>query len=104
LKNYNQFLKNISDIRVLLPSHLTLDPKIILDLVKEYSATWTELDAYDKDKLVKIGMTKKKIRLAGEELFQAIFELKNELIKKTEATIFLPWKGKGGMLPGLLVT
>jgi death-on-curing family protein len=86
LKNYDQFLKNVSEIQALLPIHTILDPKTILDLVKEYSMTWANLDAYDKDLLVKNGTTKKKIRLAGGELLRAIFELKNELIKKSEAT------------------
>ena len=27
LKNYDQFIKNISDIQALLPAHVTLDPK-----------------------------------------------------------------------------
>ena len=40
LKNYDQFLKTVADIQVLLPTHMTLDPKMILDLVKEYSTTW----------------------------------------------------------------
>jgi death-on-curing family protein len=86
LKNYDQFLKNVSEIQALLPVHTVFDPKTILDLVKEYSTTWANLDAYDKDALIKNGATKKKIKLAGEELLLAIFELKNELIKKSEAT------------------
>ena len=96
LKNYDQFLKNVTDIQALLPTHVVLDPKTILDLVKEYSMTWAKLDAYDKDKLIKIGATKKKIKLTGGELLQAIFELKNELIKKSEATdIFAVEREKG---------
>lgn len=86
LKNYDQFLKNVTDIQALLPTHVILDPKTILELVKEYSTTWAKLDAYDKDTLIKTGATKKTIKLAGDELLQAIFELKNELIKKSEAT------------------
>lgn len=86
LKNYDQFLKNVTEIQNLLPTHVVLDPKTILELVKEYSVTWSRIDAYDKDTLAKTGVTKKKIKLAGNELLQAIFELKNELIKKSEAT------------------
>jgi len=78
LKNYDQFVKNISDIQALLPTYIVLDPRAILDLVKEYSTTWAKLDAYDRDILVKSGTTKKKIKLAGDELLQAIFELKKE--------------------------
>jgi death-on-curing family protein len=98
LKNYDQFLKNISDIQALLPAHMALDPKSILDLVKEYSTTWTKLDAYDRDTLVKIGTTKKKIKLTGGALLQAIFELRSELIKKSEATeIFAQERDKGNI-------
>jgi len=98
LKNYDQFLKTVADLQVLLPTHMTLDPKMILDLVKEYSTTWAKLDAYDKDQLVKTGTTKKKIKLAGNELLQAISELKNELIKKAEAAdIFAQERDKGNI-------
>jgi len=48
LKNYDQFLKNVTAIQALLPTHVTLDSKTILDLVKEYSITWAKLDAYDR--------------------------------------------------------
>lgn len=86
LKNYDQFLKNVSDIQALLPSHVTLDPKMVLELVKEYSVTWAKLDAYDKDALKPEGMTKKKIKLQAEELSVALDTLKKELIQKKEAT------------------
>lgn len=86
LKNYDNFLKTVSDIQALLPTHTILDPKAILDLVKEYSTTWTKLDAYDKDNLFAQGVTKKKIKITGREVMDAILELKSELIKKKEAT------------------
>ncbi len=86
LKNYDNFLKTVSDIQALLPTHTVLDPKAILDLVKEYSTTWTKLDAYDKDNLFAQGVTKKKIKITGREVMDAILELKSELIKKKEAT------------------
>ena len=98
LKNYEQFLKTVNEIQALLPTHVVLDPKKILDLVKEYSTTWAKLDAYDRDALVKNGTTKKKIKLAGNELLQAISELRNELIKKYEATdIFAQERDKGNI-------
>jgi death-on-curing family protein len=102
LKNYEQFIKNVSDIQALLPTHTVLDPKTILDLVKEYSMTWAKLDAYDKDTLVKIGTTKKKIKFAGEELVQAILELKNQLIKKGEATDIFAIERERGSIEGIV--
>ena len=35
-ENYRAFMKSVSDIQALLPEHITLDPKAILDLVKEF--------------------------------------------------------------------
>jgi death-on-curing family protein len=102
LKNYDQFLKNVSDIQTLLPTHTVLDPKTILDLVKEYSTTWMKLDAYDKELLTKVGTTKKKIKFFGSELLQAIFELKNELIKKSEATDIFATERERGSIEGIV--
>jgi len=39
-KNYDAFMKSVSDIQVLLPEHITLDPKAVLELIKEFSTTW----------------------------------------------------------------
>ncbi len=86
LKNYDQFIKNVSDIQALLPAHVTLDPKMVLELVKEYANTWSKLDAYDRDALAKTGVTKKKIKFEGLELTEAILTLKSELLAKKEAT------------------
>ena len=67
-KNYDAFLKSVADIQGLLPGHVALDPKAILDLVKEFSSTWVSLDAYDKEILTPIGTTKKEIAFSGLEL------------------------------------
>ena len=42
-KNYDAFMKTVSDIQTLLPEHVALDPKSILELVKEFSSTWMSL-------------------------------------------------------------
>jgi hypothetical protein len=98
LKNYDQFLVSVNDIQSLLPAHVMLDPKIVLDLVKEYSVTWAKLDAYDRDALIASGATKRKIKLSGEELLSAILELRHELIQKGEATdIFAHERQKGSI-------
>ena len=56
-KNYDAFMKSVADIQMLLPEHIALDPKAILELVKEFSSTWMSLDAYDKGSLTAIGST-----------------------------------------------
>ncbi len=35
-KNYEAFMKSVSDVQALLPERIALDPKAILDLVKEF--------------------------------------------------------------------
>jgi hypothetical protein len=97
-KNYEAFMKSVSDIQALLPEHITLDPKAVLDLVKEFSSTWMSLDAYDKDALTAIGTTKKSITLSGKELTEAIANLRNELTRKGEATeLFAQERAKGSI-------
>ena len=46
-QNYDAFMKTVADIQALLPEHMTLDPKAVLDLIKEFAGTWMSLDAYD---------------------------------------------------------
>lgn len=97
-RNYDAFMKAVGDIQQLLPEHITLDPKMVLELIKEFASTWISLDAYDKESLRSIGTSKKTVKLASEELFEAIGDLRNELIKKGEATdIFAQEKSQGNV-------
>lgn len=102
LKNYDQFIKNVSDIQALLPENVILDPKSILDLVKEYATTWSKLDAYDRDDLKAAGVNKKKIKLSADELLLAIDSLKNELLKKKEATDIFANERSSGNIEGII--
>ncbi len=102
LKNYDQFIKNVSDIQALLPEHVTLDPKGILDLVKEYAMTWSKLDAYDKDELKLEGVSKKKIKVSAEEIVSAIETFKEELVRKDEATEIFAQERSRGNIEGIL--
>jgi prophage maintenance system killer protein len=102
LKNYDQFIKNVSDIQELLPAHVNLDPKAVLDLVKEYAVTWSKLDLYDKDELKQEGVSKKKITLDAVELHDAIRQLKVELLKKGEATDIFAQERARGNVEGVL--
>ncbi|HRH32958.1 MAG TPA: virulence protein RhuM/Fic/DOC family protein [bacterium] len=96
--NYDHFLKSVSDIQSLLPEHVILDPKTILELVKDFASTWISLDAYDKSILKPIGTTKKTIKLTGQELTEAISQFRTELIRKKEATdIFAQERAKGNI-------
>ncbi len=85
-KNYQEFLKTVENIQNLLPEHVAIDPKSILELIKEFSETCLSLDAYDKESLKVIGKTKKSIKFSGQELTEAIKSLRSELLNKGEAT------------------
>ena len=91
-------MKSISDIQALLPESISFDPKIIIDLVKEFSSTWLSLNAYDKGSLSTIGTTKRSIKLTGQELTLAIDDFKDELVKNGNATeIFAQERNKGSI-------
>lgn len=101
-KNYDAFMKSVADIQNLLPEHVILDPKAILELVKEFSSTWVSLDAYDHDNLKSIGTTKKSIKLTGNELTEAISNFRNELLKKDEATEIFAQERNVGSVTGIV--
>jgi prophage maintenance system killer protein len=101
-KHYDAFLKSISDIEALLPEHITLDPKAVLELVREFSTTWVSLDAYDKETLTSIGSTKKSVQLSATELLSAIGELRTELMKKKEASELFAQERQSGSIEGIV--
>ena len=94
-------MKSVGDIQALLPEHITLDPKTILELIKEFSSTWVSLDAYDTETLKLVGKTRKAIKLSGVELINEIQTLRSELLKKVRQQKFLLKKEIVAMLKGL---
>jgi len=101
-KNYDLFMKSVADVQALLPEHIALDPKTILELIKEFAGTWMSLDAYDKEELKPIGTTKKSVKLSGEELREAIANLRAELIKKGEAEEIFAQERAAGSVEGIV--
>jgi prophage maintenance system killer protein len=85
-KNYDAFLTAVENVKKLLPADNTISNKDTLELVKLFANTWFSLDAYDKSEFTKKSLTKRQVKLSGEELHNAILELKEELLKKGEAT------------------
>ncbi len=102
VKNYDSFMKTVKSIENLLPEHVALDPKAVLDLIKEFASTWVSLDAYDKESLKPIGSTKKSIKLTGEELTLAVSGLKDELLKKGEGTYMFAQERVRGSIEGIV--
>ncbi|MFZ2193353.1 MAG: virulence protein RhuM/Fic/DOC family protein [Candidatus Moraniibacteriota bacterium] len=101
-KNYESFMQTVASIQNLLPQHVTLDPKLVLELIKEFASTWVALDAYDKDALSAIGSTKKAIKLSGRELVEAIGDLRAELMKKGEASDLFAREKRMGSVEGIV--
>jgi len=101
-KNYDTFMQTVVNIQNLLPENVTLDPKLILELIKEFSGTWAMIDAYDKNTLTSIGSTKKSIKLSGVELAEAITNFRSELIKKGEATELFAQEKNMGNVEGIM--
>ncbi|MBI4118840.1 MAG: virulence protein RhuM/Fic/DOC family protein [Parcubacteria group bacterium] len=101
-QNYDEFMKTVNDVQMLLPEHITLDPKAVLELIKEFASTWVSLDAYDKESLAVVGTTKKAIKLTGAELANTIRTLRLELIKKGETTEIFAQEKKEGSVEGIV--
>lgn len=85
-KNYDAFLVAVEKVKNLLPANESISNEDTLELVKLFANTWFSLDAYDKSKFTKKSLTKKQVILSGKELDSAILELKQELMRKGEAT------------------
>ncbi|MFT5037323.1 MAG: prophage maintenance system killer protein/prophage antirepressor-like protein [Candidatus Azotimanducaceae bacterium] len=101
-RNYDAFMKAVADVQTLLPTHVTLDPEAVLELIKEFASTWVSLDAYDKDSLVLTGVTKKRVTLVSADLYTAIADLKQELMRKGEATEMFAQERKEGNIEGVV--
>lgn len=101
-KNYDAFMQSVSDIQALLPAHVVLEPKAILELVREFSSTWLSLDAYDKESLTVVGTTKKEIQFSGAELTDAIANLRQELLRKGEVTTLFAEEREKGSVAGIV--
>lgn len=98
VKNYQNFLNNVDDVKKLISKSKNIDSENILELVKMFASTWLSLDAYDKDKLNTKGYTKKKVALTTKNLTDNLEILKKELISKREASDLFARENKAGNL------
>lgn len=85
-QNYENFMKAVNDVRLLLPEWQIIKNEDILELVKSFANTWFNLDSYDKDSLPLEWFTKKYLEINSKELYDDIDKLKKDLISKKEAT------------------
>lgn len=86
LKELNQTIALLRD--TISKSELELsEAKGLLDVILNYSRTWTLLQGYDEDSLkVEIESKEARFILDFDEAKEAIAQLKGELVKKGEAT------------------
>ncbi len=101
-QNYDALLTEVNSLQQLLPEHVALDPKLVLELVKEFATTWVSLDAYDKDALTPVGTTKRAVTLAGEELTAAIAGFRDEIMKRGDATDLFARERSAGSIGGIV--
>jgi len=101
-QNYEQFVKAISGIKALLPAGSKIKTTDVLDLVNIFASTWVSLEAYDKDNLPKIGLSKSEVSLTAGELSKSILTLKKELITKKQATDIFGIERKKNSIDGII--
>jgi predicted transcriptional regulator len=85
-KNYSQFTSVVNDIKKLLPKGSAVDSTDAVELISLFADTWHSLDAYDRELPPKGKLTKKKVALTGGKISKDLSLLREELIRKGEAT------------------
>jgi hypothetical protein len=101
-QNYDALLAEVNSLQQLLPEHVALDPKLVLELVKEFASTWVSLDAYDKDALTSIGTTKRAVKLVGADLTDAIARFREEILVQGDATELFARERSQGSVAGIV--
>lgn len=100
-ENYEHFLKDVESIKLLSSGKANIKSDDVLELVKIFASTWFSLDAYDKESFSQKGFTKKTIKVEAKELYADILKLKEDLIKKGEATSFFAQERTGNSFEGI---
>ncbi|MFZ5376530.1 MAG: RhuM family protein [Patescibacteria group bacterium] len=102
VKNHQEFLQAVQSLQILLPEGNKITAKDALELVKIFAGTWQSLDAYDKSTLPKVGSSKMQASLDSAELSQAIGALKQELIRKNEASELFAQEKQPDVVAGII--
>ena len=100
-ENYDNFLKAIEDIKLLVTDNSSLKNNDIIELIKTFANTWLSLDKYDKDVLPTTGNIEKDTKITAKNFEKDLEIFKNELIKKNEATEFFATERVNGNLENI---
>ena len=100
------YLQVLEDIKKLSSENRLISNTQIIDLIKNFSSTWFNLESYDTQNLPTKGQNESSIDMNFEELLKQLYAeveiLKQELISKQEATILFAQEKIRGSLKGIL--
>ena len=85
-QHYDKFMQAVANVKSLLPESEEVKTKDVLELIQLFAGTWFSLDAYDKERFPKSGLSKKRVDCTANELTEAIGKLKEDLVVKQQAT------------------
>ena len=101
-QNHQEFLQAVEDIKLLSKDNKLVGSDEVLELIKTFSSTWFNLEQYDKDNFPKKGSSKKSVNIKSQDLYSEVEKLKQDLIKKKQATELFAQEKKQGSLEGIL--
>ena len=102
VKNYQQFLAVVEDVKKLLPEDSIMEPQDAMELISLFADTWLSLDAYDKEILPKGRLTKRKVNLTAEKITDDLRNFKMNLLDKKEATDIFGVERNVGAVSGIV--
>ena len=99
-RNKELFLQTLDDLKILSHENKSIEAKDVLALIKSFSATFFNLESYDKNNFPKHG-TQNEVDANAQDLYDSLNKLKQELIKKGEATELFAQEKQKGKLTGI---
>lgn len=98
--NKTQFLNTLENLKILSKNNIEVEAKDVLSLIQTFSDTFFALESYDKDNFPNQG-TQNEIKTSAAELSQGLRELKDNLIKRGEASELFGKEKREGSLEGI---
>lgn len=98
--NYETFARVVEDIKR-LNADKVLPADDVLELIRAFGKTWFSLDAFDKQGQFFSPQTLSDIKIEAKKLYAALAVLKQELIKKWEATDLFGQEKEQATLEGI---
>jgi death-on-curing family protein len=99
--NRIKFLQALEDLKILTAQSEQIDTKQVLSLIQAFSSTWLSLDYYDRNQFPEKG-TAEQVKVSAIELSKDLQHLKNELIKRGEASPLFAQEKRVGNLAGIV--